>query len=313
MGALTSLLPTSRLSLRRWRELCLEGSRSGSSLVPTRSGVVECALAGTGSPVVVLHGLGGGHDHGLWIARRLRLHRHRVVAVSRPGYLRTAVALGPDPWLFADCLRDLLDALGLEQAAILGSSAGGMSALAFALRHPERCAGLVMLAAVSRRIRAASLMASLPLSALADLANWAFECRPRIRALLGPYYRWPLTSNPRRRSRLLRSPAFWQAYAEMLRTNSPAAPRATGRALDLRNLARFPAAPRATLPLPALVVHGRTDPAVPFSHALNSLGWLPRAELVAVPDGGHLLPLTHPHLGRLISRFLERCLPQSTP
>jgi pimeloyl-ACP methyl ester carboxylesterase len=45
----------------------------------------------------------------------------------------------------ADAHAALLDALGIEQAAVLGASAGAPSAMQFALRHAERCRALVLL------------------------------------------------------------------------------------------------------------------------------------------------------------------------
>src|SRR5206468_12640157 len=47
------------------------------------------SITGHGPGVLVLHGGLGGFDQGSWIAHALDLRAHRVIAVSRPGYLGT--------------------------------------------------------------------------------------------------------------------------------------------------------------------------------------------------------------------------------
>src|SRR5688572_20458958 len=61
---------------------------SGGSLLQTSCGLVEYAEMGTGSPVLSIHGTGGGWDQGLFIARGLIDRGYRVIAPSRYGYLR---------------------------------------------------------------------------------------------------------------------------------------------------------------------------------------------------------------------------------
>jgi pimeloyl-ACP methyl ester carboxylesterase len=296
-----------RLSLRAWRDRCRRLCVEGSTLIETPQGPVEVGEAGDGPPLLVLHGLGGGWDHGLWLARRLGLdRRHRVIAVSRPGYLRTPLGTGPTPDRQADALRGLLDELRVPRAAVLGSSAGGLSAVRFALGHPERCSGVVMLSGVAHRIRGAAVAARLRLLPGGDLTSWAFSSSPPLRRLLAPLFWRPLTRDARRLGRLRASANARRAFLEMLATGAPAALRAQGRFADLLAVAAFPHRPDGAARAPGLVIHGLRDPMVSISHAYASLEWLPGARLVAVRDAGHLLPLTHPHLGRVITRFLAQ-------
>ena len=294
-----------RLSLRAWRERCRRLCAEGSTVVETSRGPLEVGEAGEGPPLVVLHGLGGGWDHGLWLARRLGLdRRHRILAVSRPGYLRTPLATGPTPDGQADALGDLLAALRLPRAAVLGSSAGALSAVRFALRHPDRCSGVVLLSGVAHRIRGAGVAARLRLVPGGDWTSWGFSCSRRLHGLLGPLFWRPLTRDARRLGRLRSSAEARRAYIEMLETGAPAGLRAQGRFADLAAVAAFPRRPDGAASAPGLVIHGLRDPMVSFSHARTALEWLPGARLVTVRDAGHLLPLTHPHLGRVITRFL---------
>jgi 2-hydroxy-6-oxonona-2,4-dienedioate hydrolase len=117
----------------------------GSVLVATRCGPIEYQEAGTGVPLLMVHGSGGGHDQGMAFAGTLVQRGIRVIAMSRFGYLRTPMPADASPTAQADAHVCLLDALGIEQAAVLGGSAGGPSALEMAIRHPDRVNALVLL------------------------------------------------------------------------------------------------------------------------------------------------------------------------
>lgn len=116
----------------------------GSSVVATRFGPMEFAEAGSGQAVLVVHGTGGGFDQGMALGRYFA-GDWRVIAPSRFGYLRSSFPDNPSSENQADAFVDLLDELGIERAAVIGVSAGALSAIEFAVRHPERCAALVVL------------------------------------------------------------------------------------------------------------------------------------------------------------------------
>lgn len=116
-----------------------------SRVIATRHGDLEYAEAGTGAPFLMIHGTGGGFDQGLLFADRLVRAGFRVIAPSRFGYLRSAFPNDPSNENQADAFVDLLDALEIEKIAVSGGSAGALSALQFAIRHPDRCAALVPL------------------------------------------------------------------------------------------------------------------------------------------------------------------------
>lgn len=116
-----------------------------SALATSRHGDIEYAVAGVGQPVLMIHGTGGGFDQGLAFGARLAAGGWRVIAPSRFGYLRSAFPADPSPEAQADALADLLDALAIDRVPVIGGSAGALSAIAFAIRHPGRCRALVPL------------------------------------------------------------------------------------------------------------------------------------------------------------------------
>lgn len=118
---------------------------TGSRIAETPCGAIEYAVRGSGSPVLVVHGAGGGYDQALEFSEPLERSGFCVVAMSRFGYLRTPLPIDASAAAQADAHACLMDALGIERAAIIGASAGAPSAMQFALRHPERCSSLVLL------------------------------------------------------------------------------------------------------------------------------------------------------------------------
>lgn len=87
--------------------------------------------------MLVVHGAGGGFDQGLAIGAPLAARGYRVIAMSRLGYLRTPLPAEASAAAQGDAHACLLDALGLERAAVVAASAGAPSALQLALREAE--------------------------------------------------------------------------------------------------------------------------------------------------------------------------------
>src|SRR5438067_8983262 len=117
---------------------------TGSEVVQTACGPIEYAVAGDGPPALIVHGAGGGFDQGMEFGEALADNGFRIIAMSRFGYLRTPLPSDASSAAQADAHACLLDALGIERAAIIGASAGAPSSLQFALRHPQRCSALVL-------------------------------------------------------------------------------------------------------------------------------------------------------------------------
>ncbi len=129
------------------RDLEAAGSRleGTSKIAQTASGPIEYAVMGEGRPLLMVHGSGGGWDQGLDFAQTFVGNGYQVIAVSRFGYLRTPYPKDASPEAQADAHANLLTKLGIERAAILGASAGGPSTMQFAIRHPEKCAAMILL------------------------------------------------------------------------------------------------------------------------------------------------------------------------
>ena len=115
----------------------------GATSAETSFGKVTYAEAGAGEPLLTIHGSGGGFDQGLDFARHLT-DRYRLIAPSRFGYLESDLPENATIEMQADALAEFLDRLGLGKVFIFGGSAGTLSAMELAIRHPDRCKALVL-------------------------------------------------------------------------------------------------------------------------------------------------------------------------
>lgn len=117
----------------------------GSSVIQFRSGQMEYASKGQGAPVLMIHGTGGGFDQSLDMASPLAEAGYRLIAPSRFGYLRSAFPEDVSSEAQSDAFLDLLDHLKVSRVAVIGGSAGALSAMQFAIRHPQRCSALALI------------------------------------------------------------------------------------------------------------------------------------------------------------------------
>jgi pimeloyl-ACP methyl ester carboxylesterase len=96
--------------------------------------------------VVFIHG--ALHDHSVWtlLARWCAHHGHSVLAPDLPGHGRSAGMPLPSVQALADWLLELLNAVGVARAVLVGHSMGSLVALEAAARAPTLATHLVMIA-----------------------------------------------------------------------------------------------------------------------------------------------------------------------
>jgi pimeloyl-ACP methyl ester carboxylesterase len=278
-----------------WIDRCTRQLEAGSTIVQTSQGWVEYALLGAGGPVILFaHSQPGGYDQGALFADATLQHGFRLLSVSRPGYLRTPLDVGPTPAEQADTFAALLDARSIHRVAVVSLSGGGPAALEFALRHPARCIALVAISAVSLSHSPPATITSWLLSTrffTSNVAGWLMDAVVRRRpALLARV----LVADPTSRAEILLDPRKRSALMTLAQAGMwlPAQRRAGSRN-DVEQVASLRRFPVEALQVPTLVIHGTADELVPYPHALFIAERAPGAELCAIHGGTHTILVTH--------------------
>ena len=277
-----------------------------SELVPTACGPIEYTAVGTGSPILIVHGAGGGFDQGLAIGAPLAAHGHRVIAMSRFGYLRTPLPADASAAAQADAHASLLDALGLERAAVVGVSAGAPSALQLAVRHPERVSALVLMVPAAFVPRAGGAEpvrtppGTLQLFDTALRSDFLFLALQRVaRSLM---VRGVLGTPPELVSRA--TPLEQQRVAAMLEQILPVSERRVGLLNDANVTMHLERYPLERITAPTLAISAADCLYGTYDAARYSAEQIPGARFIGYPDGGHVLVGRNAAATSAIAEFL---------
>lgn len=263
---------------------------AGSQVVETPCGLIEYAAAGEGSPVLAVHGAGGGYDQGMDVFMPLVKEGYRVIAMSRFGYLRTPLPADASAAAQADAHACLLDALNIRRAVVIGASAGAPSAMQFALRHPERTAALVLMvpaAYVPRPGGAPSMRIPGGLEFLFNTAlqsDFLFWALPRLAPLTA--FRTMLGTPP---AVVQSASAEGRAYLDlMIEHILPVSPRRLGLVNDSVITTSLQRYELEKISAPTLIMSVADDLYGTFDAARYSAEHIPHARFVGYPSGGHL-------------------------
>lgn len=283
------------LALASWlfinyrRDLAAANRRvdSGGRLIPTNCGPIEYGESGQGPAVLAIHGAGQGYDQGLWMAQQHLGENYRIVAPSRFGYLKSPIPEDSSIQAQADLYACLLDELGIDRVIVMGVSAGGPSALQFALAYPERTEALILASTFSFTTRSeadAQREAMIHRLVGSDFVYW-----------LAINYARPLLFDTFGVTQALQAsltPADWEIADAAVEGMLPMSQRISGIKIDSGR--RIPEGLPDGLPLqginvPTLVLHARDDSLITYEKGLHIAGSIPGAKFVSFDTGGHLL------------------------
>jgi pimeloyl-ACP methyl ester carboxylesterase len=273
-----------------------------SSLFVAGDERIEYVQGGAGTPVLVVHGSGGGFDQGALIAGAVIGDSFHWIAPSRFGYLRSTLPAGATFETQADAYVRLLDHLGIRRTAVVALSQGGPSALFFALKYPERVQSLVLLSCgVAASADAQQAEANRSGDALKtifkyDLVYW----------VVSTALRKPLMNLMGASDEVVAglTPGQQQLVDQVIDFMNPVAPRYAGVALD--NRAAMPNERIAAVRAPTLIVHAADDTLQLYRNAEFAAATIPGARLLRFERGGHLLiAVEQPRIRAEIQAFIR--------
>jgi pimeloyl-ACP methyl ester carboxylesterase len=238
---------------------------------------------GEGPVILLLHGIAGSSRTWREVMPALGA-RYRVLAPDLLGHGESAKPVGDySLGAYASGLRDLLDALEIPSATVVGHSFGGGVAMQLAYQHPERCDRLVLVAS----------------GGLGREVSWML----RLLALPGSELVMPLLFPPALRDRGndvgrflhergVRSPRIdemWRSYASLAESPNRRAFVRTLRAVIDPGGQVVSAMDRIALAaaLPTLIVWGDRDDIIPVDHAHAAHAAIPGSRLAVFDDTAH--------------------------
>ncbi|MDH2412997.1 alpha/beta hydrolase [Nocardioides sp. CER19] len=268
---------------------------STSRLVQTATWKIHVNEAGEGHPLLLLHGSGPGATGWSNFGHNLRAlaDRFHVIAADMPGW-GASDAVTVDERDHVRAAVELLDALGIEKAALVGNSMGGMTALRFAYTHAERITHLVTMGPGS------------PGPVLFGPGDGPTE---GLKVLNAAY----VDPSPERMLELVRIMTFSEEMADPAiaqQRSQTARSRPDHLANFIAGVGRRPFVDAHRLPeiaVPTLLFHGRDDRVVHFEHSLRLCAAIPDSRLVLLNRCGHWAQLEHAEeFNEMVADFVDR-------
>ena len=247
-------------------------------------------------PVLLLvHGMAGSSTTWREVMPALA-ERYTVIAPDLPGHgesdkPRQDYSLGAH----ANVLRDLLIALGIDHATVVGHSLGGGVAMQLAYQHPQLCERLVLVASGGLGHDVSWMLRALAFPGVEYLTPVLFPSFVRSAGN---------AISRRLRSLGLRAPRVeeqWRSYVSLTDPETRHAFLRTLRSVVDAGGQTVSAHDRLYLTsrLPTLILWGERDRIIPVAHAHDAHAAMPGSRLVIFEESGHFLPTEEP------ARFVE--------
>ncbi|MEA2201290.1 MAG: hypothetical protein QOI89_1886 [Solirubrobacteraceae bacterium] len=263
-------------------------------------------VAGSGPPVVLIHGMLNSSSH--WQSVALSLARkHTVLAPDLIGHGDSAAPRGDySLGAHAASIRDLMAAIGIDRATIVGHSLGGGVAMQFFYQFPQRVERLVLISSGGLGHEVSPMLRTAALPGVSALLS---AIRPRLLSAM-----WD--TGARLRAREVRAGVYVQAIARALRPLENAGARAaflqTLRSVIDVHGQRVSATDRLYLleSMPTLIVWGERDHTIPIEHGRLAHAAIPRSMFRTLPSAAHFPHLEDPDgLSQLLREFIAGTQP----
>src|SRR5919201_358594 len=274
---------------------------------------VHYFCGGSGSPLVLVHGLGSSAAVEFYFNLEPLAANHHVLAIDLPGFGHSDKPVQDYTIeLFVKAVRDLMGCENLERAAVMGVSMGGSVAGGMALESPEKVERLILVDALGvgapRAVLAYRVLLTRGLGelTLSSTARALRRMNPKvIRRFWAWYLRRPgsvdkILSDERiaDHGALLAKPEYRAAYLSALR--SIAGMRTLRNNIVVQHRLK-------ELRMPTLLIWGRHDHIFPAAHAQAAARDLPDGRVEIFDDSGHTPQMEEPErFNRVVLDFLKQ-------
>lgn len=263
---------------------------------------IEYLRSGNGQPILVSHGITGGFDQGLGLSRLYIGGQYDIIAVSRFGYLGSTFPKDSSPEAQADAHKRLLDELKVDKTFVFGNSAGGTSAIKFAMKYPERCKGLILVSSVVP-LKTQPKMAPKPLMKVIfgnNFIYWSFVKLMNENMLKMAGVPEPILKDLSKQKKAA-------LMGEIILGGFPINQRTKGVINDMylsnpdinHNYAF------EQIKVPVLIISAKDDPLCLYEGAFTLKEAIPNAKLVSYETGGHLILGHEKEIQKEISEFIK--------
>lgn len=238
---------------------------------------LQVATAGSGPPVVLLHGFASSVYTWKDVIRALAAS-HDVIALDFPGFGDSSIRRPADAAALPGVVLGVLDRLGIARASLVGNSLGGGIAVLVAAEHPARVERLVLIDSAGFNLEAGDRPWLLRVVGSAAVAR-ALEGAPIRRRLVKVGLRQVFHDD-----RLVTDERVDEYAAPMMRPGAVTAAAELLRTPIPGTIAARVGAVRA----PTLVLWGREDAWIPAAHAERFAAAIPGATVRVLDGCGHL-------------------------
>ncbi|PJF22353.1 MAG: alpha/beta hydrolase [Phototrophicales bacterium] len=218
-------------------------------------------------PVIFVHGAGGSHLD--WGASLRRLPEANAIALDLPGHGKSpAPGRSSIPDYAADVIG-LIDTLNVPQAIIAGHSMGGAIAQTIALTYPQRVHGLILIGTAGKLVVNPYIIE---------------KSQSDQDELAQTLVKWMWGKNATDDMRLFSYQQLMRVSPQVLHDDYIACNH-----FDIRDKL-------SDIHMPTLVIGGSADKMTPIKFSEYLAEHIPQAQLVVIPDGGHMMMLEQPEI-----------------
>lgn len=259
---------------------------SMANMIDTSYGRMSYIDEGQGEVILSCHGICGGYDQAYDTIGERR-NAYRILAPSRFGYPGSDMPQNATIEMQVEAFKELLDQLGIEKTYVLATSAGGATAIKFALMYPERTKGLILYCSGYPALKEPEkkiTYAGPPAALCDDFFMWLVS--PLFKPLMGM------------------EPETLKAILPLkLRKQGIVFDGAVTNTVMVNDYEEYD---MSGLEVPVLMIHAKDDKMADFKNVEPWIDRIKNCTFVALESGGHLMEGNSEKIDTAVEKFIAK-------